>query len=141
MLAEADAVLLIGDPALHICRQLPSGLTMYDLGTEWKELTGQAMVFAVWAVRRSFNKAHAELVRKVQDTLINSLSYSLEHIDQLAKDAARLSSFEAAFLHSYFTTLQFGFNAEHQKGLKEYYQQAQALGHISEIPDINFGEV
>jgi len=51
MLATADAALVIGDPALRIDpEELP--FHVYDLGAEWVEMTGHAMVFAVWAGRR-----------------------------------------------------------------------------------------
>ena len=50
MLAEADAALIIGDPALRLDPDMP-GYYIYDLGTEWTGRTGLPMVFAVWAGR------------------------------------------------------------------------------------------
>lgn len=141
MLLEADAALLIGDEALQIHYQVPPGLYAYDLGSEWKELTGCKMVFAVWAARRGFAEENPELVREVQRSFAHSMSYSLTHVEQVAKDAARWESFDAAFLQSYFTTLQFSFDLEHQQGLLEYYRRAQALGHIAEVPRLTFLEV
>lgn len=141
MLLEADAALLIGDEALHIHYQVPSGLYAYDLGSEWKELTGCKMVFAVWVARQGFAQENPELVRDVQRSFVHSMSYSMAHVEQLAKDAARWESFDADFLQSYFTTLQFSFGIEHQQGLKEYYRRAHALGHIAEVPKLTFLEV
>src|SRR5712691_2308546 len=46
---EADAELMIGDPALKA--QL-SGQVVLDLAAEWKSWTGFPFVFAFWAVRR-----------------------------------------------------------------------------------------
>jgi len=141
MLLEADAALLIGDEALQIHYQVPSGLYAYDLGCEWKELTGCKMVFAVWAARRNFAGDNPELVREVQRSFVHSMSYSLMHVDQVASDAARWECFDSGFLQAYFSTLQFGFDAEHQQGLREYYRRAQALGHIAEAPELTFLEV
>ncbi|SMD05145.1 menaquinone biosynthetic enzyme MqnA/MqnD family protein [Sporomusa malonica] len=141
MLLEADAALLIGDAALNIHYQPPTGLYAYDLGSEWKDLTGCKMVFAVWAARQSFARENPELVREVQHAFEASMSYSMSRIEQVAKAAARWEAFDADFLQAYFTTLQFGFDAEHQKGLKEYYRRAQALGHIDEVPQLTFLEV
>ena len=47
---DADAVLLIGDRAMHD----PPGdfVTVWDLGAEWNDWTGLPFVFAVWAGRR-----------------------------------------------------------------------------------------
>jgi chorismate dehydratase len=44
-----DAVLLIGDRAMHAC--LPGFRFAYDLGEEWAEWTDLPFVFAAWAVR------------------------------------------------------------------------------------------
>jgi chorismate dehydratase len=45
---DADAALLIGDPALTARWVGPPPI---DLGTEWRELTGLPFVFAVWLAR------------------------------------------------------------------------------------------
>ena len=50
MLAEHDAALIIGDPALRIEPATLPWKTL-DLGAEWVEWTGLPMVFAVWAGR------------------------------------------------------------------------------------------
>jgi chorismate dehydratase len=47
-LAEEDAVLLIGDPALVAPRD---GLVVSDLATMWREWTGLPFCFAVWVAR------------------------------------------------------------------------------------------
>ena len=48
MMSEADAALVIGDPALAVDRR---GFHVLDLAAAWYELTGRPFVFAVWAVR------------------------------------------------------------------------------------------
>jgi predicted solute-binding protein len=50
MLANADAALIIGDPALRLDPRTLDG-HVYDLGEEWTAMTGLPMVFAVWAGR------------------------------------------------------------------------------------------
>jgi predicted solute-binding protein len=48
MLRDADAALIIGDPALRLRpEELP--YECLDLGVEWLTLTGLPMVFAAWA--------------------------------------------------------------------------------------------
>jgi chorismate dehydratase len=141
MLMEADAALLIGDPALHIHYQVPTGLYAYDLGVEWKELTGEKMVFAVWAVHRSFAIEKPEIARDVNRAFVKSMAFSLEHVEEVAKEAARWESFSADFLKDYFTTLQFSFDTEYQRGLLEYYRRAHALGYIEAVPTLDFLEV
>jgi predicted solute-binding protein len=51
MLGEADAALIIGDPALHLEPETLPFATL-DLGAEWTSMTGLPMVFAVWAGRK-----------------------------------------------------------------------------------------
>lgn len=141
MLLEADAALLIGDDALHIHYKVPEGLYAYDLGCEWRQLTGRKMVFAVWAASQSFAREKPDLTRDVQRSFVKSMNYSIAHIDQLAEDAARWEVFDADFLKSYFTTLRFGFDSDYQQGLLEYYRRAQAGGHIPEVPQLTLLEV
>jgi chorismate dehydratase len=50
MLAEADAALLIGDPALDAPWQ-SLGVTKIDLGEAWQAFTGLPFVFAAWVAR------------------------------------------------------------------------------------------
>ncbi len=53
MLAECDAALVIGDPALELDPDtLP--YRSLDLGQAWTEWSGLPMVFAVWAGRLAF---------------------------------------------------------------------------------------
>ncbi len=63
MLREADAALLIGNPALQANQRLETGEWLlpvrerYDLGTEWDRLTGLPFVYAAWAVPENLDPA------------------------------------------------------------------------------------
>ena len=50
MLAESDAALLIGDPALAITRS--QTLKTFDLAEVWNSFTGLGFVFAMWMTKR-----------------------------------------------------------------------------------------
>src|SRR5271166_383163 len=50
MLKHHDAALLIGDSALQISMH-DTQYHLYDLGHDWRRLTGKPFVFAFWAVR------------------------------------------------------------------------------------------
>lgn len=56
MLATADAALVIGDPALEI-DAAARGLVKYDLGGEWRALTGLPFVYAMWTGREGVASA------------------------------------------------------------------------------------
>ena len=99
MLMEADAGVLIGDPALRAMYDAPArGLRVTDLGQEWRSWTGLPMVFAVWAVRREFAAAHPGVVKDVHEAFLRSRDLCLGELDTVAASAARWEPFDAATL-------------------------------------------
>src|SRR5207253_2395922 len=83
MMLEARAAVLIGDAALKATYDAPRrGLTVHDLGTVWRELSGLPMVFAVWAARRDFTIAHPGLVKDVHAAFIHSRDLSLARVEE-----------------------------------------------------------
>lgn len=50
MLSRFDAALLLGNRAMIAAARVKSGVHVFDLGEEWRELTSLPTVFAVWAV-------------------------------------------------------------------------------------------
>ena len=90
MLLEADAAVVIGDVALRALYEAPtSGLTVTDLGAEWRDWSGLPMVFAVWAVRKEFASAHPGLVKDVHEAFLRSRDLCLDELDEVAEAAAR----------------------------------------------------
>ena len=138
MLDVADGALLIGDPALRVLWQRPSGLHLYDLGEEWTALTGHAMVFAVWAVRREYAARFPDLVAAVLDGFRHSLRYSLDNVDEIAQAAARWEPFPAEVLANYFRTLRFELTDRFRQGLREFARRATAHGLLDEAPSVEF---
>ena len=141
MLMEADGALLIGDDALRALYNPPEGLYLYDLGKEWKELTGRRMVFAVWAVRRIFAAENPELVREAYRGFLKSMAYSIERVDEIATAASRWEAFDAAFMRQYFMSLKFDLDDAYQQDLLAYASRAHELGFIPEMPRLEFVEV
>ncbi len=140
MLTEADAALLIGDAALQVHFAKPAGCYTYDLGVEWAKLTQRKMVFAVWAIRRAYAAEQPALVREVYRAWVRAMTYGVEHVADIAREAAREASFDADFLADYFTTLQFGLEDAHCRGLMEYYRRAGVRGHLDRVPSLDFLE-
>jgi chorismate dehydratase len=136
MMQEASAGVLIGDAALraalHDAPRL--GLTVTDLGAEWKDWTGLPMVFAVWAVRRDFLAAQPELVREVHSVFLRSRDLALAEVEKVAAQTARWESFDAGLLERYFTTLDFSFGPRQLEGVREF---ARRVGpQIGVRPDV-----
>ncbi len=134
MLAEADAAVLIGDPALRATYEKSTGglegLTVHDLGAAWREWSGLPMVFAVWAARRSYAEAHPGLVKEVHRAFRSSLHEALERVDEVAAGAARWEIFDAATLAEYFRRLDFSLGERQLAGIREFAARAAATGAL-----------
>jgi chorismate dehydratase len=137
MFADADAALLIGDIALTYYVDVRD-FHIYDLGLEWKKLTGKKMVYAVWAVSRGFAEMHSKLSEYVFEIFRKSMIYSREHLSEIAEYAARWEPFSFSFLKEYFETLRFDFGKDYQEGLLFFYKLAVELEELKAVPELEF---
>lgn len=141
VLQEAEAVLFIGDNALHAYHNRVPGYYYYDLGAEWKNMTGLSMVYAVWVVNRQFAACHADLVHMVYQQVTGSFAYGLSNLPVAAKMLAAKVPFSAQQLINYINLLNYEFTPAHKQALVTYYQLAHVLGLINGVPEIEFAEV
>ncbi len=137
MLSSADAALLIGDIALRHHAD-SNKYHVYDLGVEWKKLTGKNMVYAVWAVNRTFAEAKMQLCDNVYQTFRKSMDYSMQNLPEIVEYAAKWEPFDPEFLTAYFKSLNFTFGEEYQDGLIHFYRMAKDIGEIENIPSLEF---
>ncbi|MEW6068373.1 MAG: menaquinone biosynthesis protein [Nitrospirota bacterium] len=137
MFANAEAALLIGDIALKYYVD-SRGFYLYDMGSEWKKLTGKKMVYAVWAVRRVFAETQRQLNRYIFEIFKKSMDYSKEHLSEIAEYAAKWEPFDVSFLKEYFETLKFDFGKDYQEGLLLFYKFAGEIGEIGIVPKLEF---
>lgn len=118
--ADADAVLLIGDRAMHAC--LPGFTYAYDLGEEWHEWTGLPFVFAVWAVRPGVD------LRGVDVALRKAKQAGLAHIGEIAQREAKLLGLDAGYCRRYLqTVVRYDLGPKELAGLQRYYDCAAEL--------------
>lgn len=137
MFSIADAALLIGDVALKYYYHTED-YYLYDLGLEWKKLTGKKMVYAVWAVNRSFAETKNELCENVFETFRKSMDYSTEHLSEIVEYAAKWEPFSPSFLIDYFKSLRFDFGRDYQEGLLHFYKLASESGELQTVPVLEF---
>ncbi|MGO8683111.1 MAG: menaquinone biosynthetic enzyme MqnA/MqnD family protein [Thermoleophilia bacterium] len=137
-LANFGGLLLIGDEALHILRDgvYPH---QYDLGEEWRLVTGLPMVYAVCAARRTFVDRRPDEARAIEAALMASRDRCAARPGETAAAAAQFYDFSAAYLEEYFDKLKFGFTAEYRRGLLEFYRRAAAIGELDAVPRLNDG--
>jgi chorismate dehydratase len=137
MLETADAALLIGDIALK-CYITAKDYYRYDLGIEWKKLTGKKMVYAVWAVDRKFSETKSELCEKVFETFRKSMDYSLKHLPEIIEYAVKWEPFSPSFLMDYFKSLRFDFGDDYQEGLLYFYKLASEIEEFQAVTQLEY---
>ncbi len=132
---KADAMLTIGDLAI---RRSAASLYphRYDLAELWHEFTGLPFVFALWQVNDR-KHIHKDLGR-LYDILMESKSYGLSHLKELAETTAGRFDLSAEVLFEYWKLFSYNFGEEEQKGLMTYYGYAAEIGAIETVTDLKF---
>jgi chorismate dehydratase len=123
-----DAVLVIGDAALHLSTRSAYPVKI-DLGQAWKEWTGLPFVFAVWAARRD---TPAEAAALVHQRLLESRAWGLEHLDQLAAEAADNTGVSEPVCRAYLGDLDYALSYRHLAGLTDFFRR---LAQDGLVPD------
>ena len=139
MLDDADAALVIGDPALGVALEpqptLPDypAVYLYDVAHEWRQMTGKPCVLALWVARRTV--ATPELVAD----FLASKEYGMARIDEIAAAAAKKLELPAAALATYLReNVDFSLDAENQAGLALYYGLCAEAGLIPTAKPLEF---
>jgi chorismate dehydratase len=121
-----DAVLVIGDAALHLATQALYAVRV-DLGQEWKMWTGLPFVFAVWAARRDAPAAH---VRAVHERLLESRTWGLSNLDSLAQAAAANTGVAESICRAYLGDLDYALSYRHLAGLTDFFRRLAQDGFV-----------
>jgi len=163
MLAEADAALVIGDPALRIrlkvdalsaktpdakgcgCEegasqikedQIVPGvdtLFVYDVAEQWRQMTGKPCVLAVWVGRREL------ITPEVVADFLASKEYGLARIGEIAEAASLKLELPPRDLEIYLRDhIDFSLDAANLEGLELYFRECAAAGLIPRAKPIEF---
>jgi chorismate dehydratase len=158
MLQEADAALVIGDPALRISLKMealagkaPSGeqccqgdpddmpvpgfetLFVYDVVHQWRQMTGKPAVLAMWVGR------HDAITPEVVSDFLASKQYGIERIREIAEAASIKLDLPPAALERYLTeNIDFDLGEENLAGLQLYFEMAAAAGLIPRAKPLEF---
>jgi chorismate dehydratase len=137
MLAEHDAGLLIGDPALTINRARYHTL---DLAEEWIRRTGKPFVFAFWAVRSDALPEAAPSL-DLPAVFQKSRDHGLEpsSLNQIAREWAPRLHITEADVGSYLTqNIHYQLDAGCLEGLRLFYRYATEIGALPAAPELQF---
>lgn len=121
MLREADAALIIGDPAMTFPRE---SVRIYDMAALWREHTGLGFVFAMWMAREE------AIERVLSVDFSQARDEGLAHVEEIAalyEEKLKLPSTE---LRSYLLeNICFELDEGMLAGLNLFYQ----LAHRHEV--------
>lgn len=160
MLDQADAALVIGDPALRIavkteqmaarvasagacCGGDPNDLPVpghqtlfvYDVAHEWREMTGLPCVLAIWVARRGV------VTPEVAADFAASKQYGMARIAEIAEGAEAKLKMPADALESYLReNIDFSLDEQNLQGLELYFQKCAELGLIPRAKAVEFVE-
>jgi chorismate dehydratase len=137
MLAQHDAGLVIGDPALQIDR---SRFLTLDLAEEWIRHTGKPFVFAFWAVRQD---AIGEAASALDLAAIfqHSRDHGLEpaSLDHISHEWAPRLGISEADVRSYLTeNIYYNLDAACLEGLQLFYRYAAEIGAVAAAQRMHF---
>jgi chorismate dehydratase len=134
MLAEHDAALLIGDPALKVGRSVGKYL-LYDLGHEWQELTGEPFVYAFWAMRGGLEDYGA----KRDFEASRDHGTRPENIAKTVAEWAPRLDLPAGDLSTYLTqSIHYRLDETCIAGLRRFYSLAAEAGALPQAPELVF---
>jgi chorismate dehydratase len=158
MLEEADAALLIGDPALRlsiaiesrakpgasgeqVCEGARAGMAkietlhVHDVAQEWRRMTDLPAVLAIWAARRD------TVTPEVAADFLASKDYGMAHLAEICAHAERELGLASPTLESYLRdNIDFTLDDENCRGLEFYYQRAAELGLIERAKPFEWAE-
>jgi chorismate dehydratase len=159
ILEQADAALLIGDPALRLAIAITGNATLgangelmcspdkagvnatetlnvYDVVQEWRRLTGLPAVLAVWAGRRE--SVTPELVAD----FAASKAYGMAHLAEISTTASLEQDLPVPDLLNYLQeNIDFTLDSENLAGLELYYCLAAKLGLIPRAKAIEWATI
>ena len=133
MLEEADAALIIGDPAMSFSDE---NLRVYDLASLWREKTGLGFVFAMWMTHEKF----AGRVRAID--FAGARDEGLAHASEIAAQYEKEIGLPQAELRSYLReNIAYVLDESLQAGLDLYFKLAYRHGIVPAVHTLKFLDV
>lgn len=146
MLAESDAAVLIGDPALlaledRVQREARTGeqLDYIDLAHEWHQWTGTNWISAFWSVRDAAFTPQTVTPEQLVKDFIRSRDNGLIHAEKLAEEWSGRIAIPAQTLRTYLTeNIYYLLDQDCLDGLNLFYRYAVECGALPSVPELKF---
>lgn len=128
-----EPAMVIGDGAIDAAFEFPSE-QVYDLGSLWRDWTGEQSITAVWVARREIFETRLDEVRACLHALTDAYSWGRANRDRVIVLAQSIKPRPAGFYEIYYGKLNFTFHSAAQRGLAAYCRELHAIGAIDSIP-------
>lgn len=120
-LTQGDAVLMIGDKVFGKEEEFEYS---FDLGIEWKKLTGLPFAFAVWIAKKEVDQSIVEKLNYTISIGLDNLELVLEKYSDLVGEID---------LEEYFSEyIDFSFDDDKKKALELFFEYAYLLRAVGE---------
>lgn len=127
---EADARLIIGDPAL---KTRLNGQVVLDLAAEWRAFSGHPFVFAFWAVREE------AAAPEVSEILRRSYEAGVSRFSELVREETTRTGLSEPVVEDYLRhALHYELDAGDLEGLRFFYRLAAEEGLIEQPRPLAF---
>jgi chorismate dehydratase len=135
MLAQCDAAVLIGDPALRYHQQPLDGVRAIDLVEEWRAWTGLPFVFAFWACRREV------ATPEIAGWFAQARDRGLAAISRIIHDEAPRRGLPEEVVRQYLTeNMHYHLDDQCLAGLRRFYALAAEHGLIAAARELDIVE-
>jgi chorismate dehydratase len=130
---DADARLIIGDPALQQLGQFPFE---YDLGAAWHELTQLPFVFAVWVIRNGVDAP------TISDLLRDCKTNGLVARDDIARKASTDLGLAESLVSRYLNQhIKYELGTMESVALEMYYRMLRDEGMVEPVDGLQYYSV
>ena len=130
---DADAVLLIGDRAIHPPEE--KFAEVWDLGDQWCRWSELPLVFAMWAARPGIDASW------LGQPLAAARNAGLQNLTQIAvEEAGAVGLTPDKCLHYLRDNLHFQLSGRERAGLQMFYEHAQRRGLAPPDIELNFAD-
>jgi chorismate dehydratase len=145
MLQQADAALLIGDPALLAVEERArieaavGPCQWFDIAHEWTTRTGLPWVAAVWAIRpEALTESHVPAATLTAD-LTGSRDHGLAHIEDLVSEWAPRLGLPPDTVRDYLSVnIHYTLTDECIQAIRLFRSYAAEFGALPPLPDLRF---
>jgi len=124
-----DAVLLIGDEALHANKfGLDTFELVYDLAKEWYDWQKLPFVFAVWATKKSLP---ASMKDELGEIIEHSLNESGNRFGEIGELAGRRIGLTKSEVEDYLAGFNYSLGERERESMREFRQLAGRVGKMA----------